>query len=67
MANLTNQIQRDKLCKKLDELVCFPDILDDLLDAVADNCEPEEVFDEAVLRDWAKNNGFVVDPDEDSD
>ena len=33
--------------------------LDDVLDWIRRTLEPDEVFDEKVLRDWALYNGFV--------
>lgn len=32
---------------------------DTVVQWVADNLNPEEVFTEKVLEQWAKNNGFV--------
>lgn len=38
-------------------------VINDLLEKIAD-LEPEQVFDEDVLHDWAKANGFVIKPEE---
>ena len=35
------------------------EFLGQILAYIADNFEPEDVFDEDVLRQWAKDNGYV--------
>lgn len=60
--------RRKKLIDALVETVALNDILDDLLVAVADNCCPEEIFDDTVLAKWAEENDYkkeFVDPDVD--
>lgn len=41
-------------------------LLEDTIDFISSNLEPEEVFDYEQLRDWAFANGFEqIDEDED--
>lgn len=47
------------LVESLEGIICLKDILDDILVAVAEHCQPEDVFDEDALTAWAENNGFV--------
>jgi hypothetical protein len=35
------------------------DLLNDIVDWIADNLVPEDVFSEELLEDWAKDNRFV--------
>ena len=35
------------------------EFLSQILDYIADNFEPEEVFDEDALQQWAKDNGYA--------
>lgn len=37
------------------------DLLDYAVEWIGDNLEPEEVFSESSLEEWALNNGFVRD------
>ncbi len=34
---------------------------DDLIDMIANNFEPEDVFPDGILQEWAENNGYVKD------
>ena len=36
-------------------------LLENAIEWIASNMEPEDVFDEAKLRTWAKDMGFVED------
>ena len=33
--------------------------MNDIIQWIKDNLEPQEVFSESQLEEWAKNNGFV--------
>lgn len=35
------------------------DLLDEAIDWINDHMEPEEVFKNSALEDWAEENGFV--------
>ena len=50
--NMNSQFLGDAL-----GVVKYP--LDTTIEWIQNNLEPEEVFDEATLKSWAKNNGFV--------
>lgn len=34
-------------------------LLEEAIDWISHNLEPEDVFDDANLREWARDNGFV--------
>jgi len=34
---------------------------EDIVSWIGDNLDPDEVFDEQTLRDWAEANGFVLE------
>ena len=40
-------------------------LLESAIDWIRDNLRPDEVFTDAVLREWALDNGFVVETEED--
>lgn len=31
----------------------------EIIDVIAESCEPDEVFDKETLEEWAENNGFA--------
>lgn len=35
------------------------EVLDQILEYIGANFEPEDVFDEDVLKQWAKDNGYA--------
>jgi hypothetical protein len=37
------------------------DLLEESIAWISSNLDPEEVFDESKLQQWAKDNGFVAD------
>lgn len=51
------------LAQALNEAVDFREIIDKVLEAVAENCSPDQVFDPGILAEWAEDNGFVLAPD----
>ena len=40
-------------------------LLDDVIDWIQVNLTPDEVFDEFALTDWAYENGFIKDDEDD--
>ncbi len=38
------------------------DIVEDAVNWVANNREPDDVFCQNALDDWARNNGWMIDP-----
>ena len=61
--------QRDEFAEHLKNrtTIQYPEI-DDLIDWIRDNLEPEEVFSEAQLESWAETNGRIsvdnMDPED---
>ena len=43
----------------------FSNILEEVVEWVADNLEPEDVYDPDRLEDWAEANGYVKKTEED--
>ena len=41
----------------------FGNILDDAINWIQSNLQPEDVFDEEKLKDWAEDNGYVKSED----
>lgn len=50
---------RKELVKGIEEIINVGEILDDIITAVGEKCNPEDVFTEDQLRAWAEDNGFV--------
>ena len=42
-----------------DEQAFGSTFLDQIIEYISDNFEPEDIFDEDVLRQWAKDNGYA--------
>lgn len=55
MAKKFNSYSNQKFTKEF----IGDDLLDKAVEYVRDNLNPEEVYDEADLIEWAKDNGFV--------
>lgn len=47
------------IVESFNELVCFTDILDEMIQTLGENSEPQDVYDEEQLATWAENNGYV--------
>ena len=39
------------------------DVLTDSVSWIADNLQPDEVFSDEALREWASENGLIEDPE----
>ena len=50
--------------KKFIEYVIEKSLLEESIEWIRDNLEPEDVFGEAQLKDWAKDNGMVEEENE---
>ena len=37
--------------------------LDSVMDFIRDNYNPEDIFSEKTLKQWAENNGYIPDGD----
>ena len=46
--------------KAIQEALCVQDIMDEVINAITENCKPEDVFDESALQDWADRKGYVL-------
>lgn len=46
------------------DLIDLDDMLDQSVIWIQDNLDPEDVFDDSVLEEWATKNGFVYESDE---
>ena len=51
--------QKDVLAAAINKTISIRDILDDLLVNIGDNCQPDDVFNEQQLNDWAEQNGYT--------
>lgn len=49
----------ERVSKAIVEVINIPDIVVELLTAVGENCQPEDVFTDDQLNDWATENGYV--------
>ena len=38
--------------------------MEQIIQLVAENCDPEDVFNDTTLRQWAYGNGFTDRPDD---
>lgn len=52
-------MDKNQLISDIEGAINVPDILDDILQAVQDNCGPGDVFTDEQLQTWAENNGYV--------
>lgn len=48
----------------IESVVCSS-LLEESVDWIQSNLEPEEVFDKEELEEWAENNGYVKEDDDD--
>ena len=39
--------------------VISPTLLEQAMQFIADNFEPEDIFEEDVMREWANENGYI--------
>lgn len=61
---IREQNRRKEIAEAINEAVNIVEILDDLLVAISENCQPDEVFDEEALVAWAVENGYVLKDDD---
>lgn len=50
---------KEKLVEAWIASICLDDIVEDMVNAVAENLKPDEVFDASQLAEWAEENGFT--------
>lgn len=50
---------KERLIDAWQNTICFEDIVQDMVNNVAENLNPEDVFDEDRLAAWATENGYV--------
>ncbi len=49
----------NQLAGEISDVINIRDILDDILQAIAERLEPDEVFGTDVLEEWAEAHGFT--------
>ena len=40
------------------------ELLEQAMQFIADNFEPEDIFEKDYLKEWAENNGYIQDPEQ---
>ena len=51
--------------KMTKESIINDSVLQDSIDFISSNLDPEEIFDYETLEEWAYSNGFTKEEDED--
>lgn len=51
--------QAENLAKSIENALSIEDVLSDIIDAIRDELQPEDVFETDALTNWAENNGFA--------